>query len=331
MLKNNHTHYEQNSRRVEYLPFGETLVEEHLNSNNSPFRFNAKELDEETGNYYYGARYYDPKFSIWLSVDPLAELMPEWSSYAYTYNSPINYIDPTGMIGEDWYENNKTGKIVWFDETDQNITNEQGEWTNVGKDEQEVKENLNIPEDKHISWNTITGVLLGGTYRSRRRSGAPGLVTINNDAHISFDLNIEGKGGLLGNELIDGKSEITGINISINLTSGTGAPGIQFTNIGGDFGLKNWTPMGKVSTTSSTRFSPLPYPTLSNNETHATGTATMHIPLFQYKGLSRNFSQKPNLNLGIDSTAGYRMQTDSDWNKPTLGTKYFNTSTNFRF
>ncbi|MGM0635277.1 MAG: RHS repeat domain-containing protein [Bacteroidota bacterium] len=71
---------------------------EHLNSNNSPFKFNAKELDEETGNYYYGARYYDPKFSIWLSVDPLAELMPEWSSYAYTFNNPVNFTDPTGMV-----------------------------------------------------------------------------------------------------------------------------------------------------------------------------------------------------------------------------------------
>lgn len=38
-------------RRVEYLPFGETLVEEHLNSNNSPYKFNAKEFDAETGNY----------------------------------------------------------------------------------------------------------------------------------------------------------------------------------------------------------------------------------------------------------------------------------------
>jgi hypothetical protein len=25
---------------MEYLPFGETLVDEHLNSNNSPFKFN---------------------------------------------------------------------------------------------------------------------------------------------------------------------------------------------------------------------------------------------------------------------------------------------------
>ena len=81
---------------MEYLPFGETLVEEHLNSNNSPFRFNAKELDEETGNYYYGARYYDPKLSIWLSVDPLAEKYPEWSSYNYVLQNPTRYIDPDG-------------------------------------------------------------------------------------------------------------------------------------------------------------------------------------------------------------------------------------------
>jgi RHS repeat-associated protein len=29
----------------------------------------VKELDEETGLYYYGARYYDPKTSLWLSTD----------------------------------------------------------------------------------------------------------------------------------------------------------------------------------------------------------------------------------------------------------------------
>src|SRR5690554_895621 len=64
------------SQHMEYLPFGETLVEEHLNSHNSPFKFNAKEYDAETGNYYYGARYYDPKWSMWLSVDPLVEAYP---------------------------------------------------------------------------------------------------------------------------------------------------------------------------------------------------------------------------------------------------------------
>jgi RHS repeat-associated protein len=91
------------SQHMEYLPFGETLVEEHLNSNNAPYKFNGKELDDETGNYYYGARYYDPKFSFWLSVDPLAEEYPDFSSYSYALNNPLRYTDPTGMyiVGTD--------------------------------------------------------------------------------------------------------------------------------------------------------------------------------------------------------------------------------------
>jgi len=71
-----------------------------LNSNNSPFKYNGKEFDEETGNYYYGARYYDPKLSIFISVDPLADKYPGMSPYAYCLNNPINLIDPTGMEGE---------------------------------------------------------------------------------------------------------------------------------------------------------------------------------------------------------------------------------------
>ena len=85
------------NQHIEYLPFGELLVDEHLNSHNSPFKFNAKELDPETGNYYYGARYYNPKWSIWLSVDPLAEFYPNWSPYTYTYHNPVRWTDSTGM------------------------------------------------------------------------------------------------------------------------------------------------------------------------------------------------------------------------------------------
>jgi len=81
---------------LEFLFFGEPLVEELLNSNNFPYKFNAKEFDAETGNYYYGARYYDPKWSMWLSVDPLAERGPLYSPYIYTFNNPIIYTDPDG-------------------------------------------------------------------------------------------------------------------------------------------------------------------------------------------------------------------------------------------
>ena len=72
------------SQHIEYFAFGETFVEEHRSSNNSPYKFNGKELDEETGWYYYGARYYDPRISVWLSVDPLAEKYPTLSPYIYT-------------------------------------------------------------------------------------------------------------------------------------------------------------------------------------------------------------------------------------------------------
>src|SRR5690554_650821 len=89
------------SQHMEYLPFGETLVEEHLNSNNSPYKFNAKEYDSETGNYYYGARYYSPKYNLMLSVDPAYEMYPGVSPFAYTLQNPVRYVDPTGMFVED--------------------------------------------------------------------------------------------------------------------------------------------------------------------------------------------------------------------------------------
>ena len=63
---------EEVSQHVEYVPFGEVFIEELSSSAmlNTPYLFNGKELDEETGLYYYGARYYDPRTSLWLSTDP---------------------------------------------------------------------------------------------------------------------------------------------------------------------------------------------------------------------------------------------------------------------
>ncbi len=84
------------SQHIEYFAFGETFVEEHSNTDRTPYLYNAKELDEETGLYYYGARYYDPKTSVWASTDPLAEKYPSISPYAYVANNPINFIDPDG-------------------------------------------------------------------------------------------------------------------------------------------------------------------------------------------------------------------------------------------
>jgi RHS repeat-associated protein len=48
----------------------------------------------DKGNYYYGARYYDAKISVWLSVDPI--LKHQESPYSFTSNNPIMLIDPDG-------------------------------------------------------------------------------------------------------------------------------------------------------------------------------------------------------------------------------------------
>ncbi|WP_018675923.1 RHS repeat-associated core domain-containing protein [Riemerella columbina] len=64
-----------------------------------PYLFNGKKLDQETGLYYYGARYYDARVSLWLNVDPLVEKTMQ--PYAYTNNNPVMLVDPTGMDAED--------------------------------------------------------------------------------------------------------------------------------------------------------------------------------------------------------------------------------------
>jgi len=87
-------------QHIEYTAFGETFVEEHTSSDTQPYLYNGKELDSETGLYYYGARYYDPVASMWASVDPMAEDFIDWSPYAYTLFRPVNLTDPTGLSPE---------------------------------------------------------------------------------------------------------------------------------------------------------------------------------------------------------------------------------------
>ena len=111
---------------MEYFPFGEVFIEQN-GSYGTPYKYNGKELDSETGLYYYGARYYNPELSLWLSVDPLVEKYPSMSPYNYVANNPLIYIDPDGR---DWVEadlslwqkvknffgGNEQKQIVWKDD-----------------------------------------------------------------------------------------------------------------------------------------------------------------------------------------------------------------------
>ena len=110
---------------IEYTPYGELWIEEvAAGLDKLPFRFTGKEMDEETGLYYYGARYFDPKYSRWLSGDPaLSDYIPKapiddkakkhnenlpgmggvfnvvnLHLYHYAGNNPVKYTDPDGRI-----------------------------------------------------------------------------------------------------------------------------------------------------------------------------------------------------------------------------------------
>ena len=120
---------------IEYTPYGELWIEEvAAGLDKLPFRFTGKEMDEETGLYYYGARYLDPKYSRWLSGDPaLSDYIPKapvddeakkhnenlpgmggvfnvvnLHLYHYAGNNPVKYTDPDGekLFDSRWWSRN---------------------------------------------------------------------------------------------------------------------------------------------------------------------------------------------------------------------------------
>ena len=88
-----------------YLPYGELLVDEHSSSEDLPYKFNGKQFDEETGLYYYGARYMNPMTSIWYGVDVFQENKADVASYLYCFGNPINLTDPDGNWERDRHGN----------------------------------------------------------------------------------------------------------------------------------------------------------------------------------------------------------------------------------
>jgi len=93
----------QMASEVIYYPYG--LTRYTMNEKPIRYRFTGKELDA-SDLYYYGARFYDPVATSFLSVDPLwlhtsqrGVARPEYlHSYAYANNNPQRYVDPDGRV-----------------------------------------------------------------------------------------------------------------------------------------------------------------------------------------------------------------------------------------
>ena len=131
-----------------YYPFG--LKMQGLNSvklnPDYKYSYNGKELQDELGlnMHDYGARNYDASLGRWMNIDPLSEKYYDWSTYTYTLNNPIFFIDPDGMQVDDWYLNKETLDYEWHDGSEEKEGYEKIETgTNVvvGNDNFELQEN----------------------------------------------------------------------------------------------------------------------------------------------------------------------------------------------
>jgi RHS repeat-associated protein len=78
----------------EYSVYGQVGVWQPNHPNR--FMFTGREFDQETGLYYYRARYYNPQIGRFLQTDPIG-YGDGLNLYAYCDNNPLNYADPLGL------------------------------------------------------------------------------------------------------------------------------------------------------------------------------------------------------------------------------------------
>jgi RHS repeat-associated protein len=101
---------------TEYTPFGSLTMEEGQVEFISAIKFTGKDLDEDTGLYYYNARWYDAEIGRFISADTYKgelENPQTLNLYVYVANNPLIYVDPSG---NEYYSVN-WGKYTWHPET----------------------------------------------------------------------------------------------------------------------------------------------------------------------------------------------------------------------
>ena len=108
-----------------HTPFGEVLTGAAANDNQSDFTGHIR--DKDIGMSYMQARYYDPNFGRFLSIDPVTFMDtgdPEmFNRYSYVGNNPVNYIDPFGL------EKRELERVVTGSRIPKKITVEAGNLT----------------------------------------------------------------------------------------------------------------------------------------------------------------------------------------------------------
>ena len=82
-----------------YYPFGRTAVASPQAAFKVSRQFTGQIKDDETGLYYYNARYYDPELGRFIQADttiPDIGNPQSYNRYSYVLNNPLRNTDPTG-------------------------------------------------------------------------------------------------------------------------------------------------------------------------------------------------------------------------------------------
>jgi RHS repeat-associated protein len=113
-------------QKTSYYPFGLVLTQINQEStsgyNKNLYLYNGKEIqDQSLGGvnldwYDFHTRFYDPQIGRWMTPDPLSEVNRKWSPYRFAYDNPLRFIDPDGML-EDDYKLKQDGSIEFVKST----------------------------------------------------------------------------------------------------------------------------------------------------------------------------------------------------------------------
>jgi RHS repeat-associated protein len=124
------------SASYRYDPYGNTISSSGSLASANVYRFSSKEMHDASGHYYYGYRWYAPNLQRWLNRDPIGEpgfqvlrrALPQvtaiasssgrWmggdrpdneNRYLCVGNSPVNHVDPLGLIKFEGCEGKEAG------------------------------------------------------------------------------------------------------------------------------------------------------------------------------------------------------------------------------
>jgi RHS repeat-associated protein len=159
------------------LPFGDGLAA--LPAPGAPptaddateHHFTGKERDTESGNHYFGARYYASSMGRFMSPDNGVDFNTSdpqsWNLYSYVRNNPLTRIDPNGRTtviipGTGWSAN---------------------DWTTNMKMANEARQEFHDPDVRILNWD-------GGYNPSSRAAGAQALRDIAATVPADQKLNV---------------------------------------------------------------------------------------------------------------------------------------------